>query len=104
MFRRRPVAVGDVSWRGNGSDDAGDDARNISAPAERVRRHRARRQNGLRCFTIELRVTEIDRLVAFGYLKADDRDDPEKVLCDVAKAQTVSDNVSRLNIGGSQSG
>jgi len=34
-----------------------------SAAAERMRRHRERRREGLRCLTIEFRETEIDALV-----------------------------------------
>jgi hypothetical protein len=55
------------------------DARHASA-AERMRRHRERRRNGLIYLGIELRVTEIDRLIALGYLMPDHRDDAEKVL------------------------
>ena len=46
-----------------------------SPAAERMRRHRERRRDGLRCLTIELRVTEIDALVRNGFLKADARND-----------------------------
>jgi hypothetical protein len=42
-----------------------------SAAAERMRRHRERRREGLRCLTIELRETEIDVLISKGMLKAD---------------------------------
>jgi hypothetical protein len=34
-----------------------------SAAAERMRRHRQRRRDGLRCLIIELRETEIDVLI-----------------------------------------
>ena len=47
-----------------------------SAAAERMRRHRERRRDGLRCLTIELRETEIDALARNGFLKADARNDP----------------------------
>ena len=40
-----------------------------------MRRHRERRRDGLRCLTIELRVTEIDALVCNGFLKTDARND-----------------------------
>jgi hypothetical protein len=43
--------------------------------AERMRRHRQRRRDGLRCLVIELRETEIDVLVQKGLLKADARND-----------------------------
>jgi len=41
-----------------------------SAAAERMRRHRERRRDGLRCLMIELRETEIDALARNGFLKA----------------------------------
>ena len=43
--------------------------------AERMRRHRGRRQLGLRCLTIELRETEIDVLIRRGRLAPDSRGD-----------------------------
>jgi hypothetical protein len=46
-----------------------------SAAAERMRRHRQRRRDGLRCFMIELRETEIDALIRNGLLAADNRHD-----------------------------
>src|SRR5262249_19646 len=42
-----------------------------SAAAERMRRHRQRRRDGLRCFMIELRETEIDALIRKGLLAAE---------------------------------
>jgi hypothetical protein len=50
-----------------------------SAAAERMRQHRGRRRQGLRCLMIELHVTEIDSLVSLGLLKAEMRDDPGEV-------------------------
>ena len=47
-----------------------------SAAAERMRLHRERRRQGLRCVTIELRETEIDALIRRGLLKAETRNDP----------------------------
>ena len=47
-----------------------------SAAAERMRLHRARRRQGLRCLLVELRVTEIDGLVYKGLLKSEARNDP----------------------------
>jgi hypothetical protein len=47
-----------------------------SPAAERMRRHRERRRDGLRCLIIELRETEIDVLIGKGMLKADARNDP----------------------------
>lgn len=46
----------------------------LSPPAERMRRHRQRRRNGLRCLNVELRATEIEALLLKGFLKADARD------------------------------
>jgi hypothetical protein len=47
-----------------------------SPAAERMRRHRERRRDGLRCLTIELRETEIDVLLG---KKADARNDPDAI-------------------------
>jgi hypothetical protein len=44
-----------------------------SAAALRMRRHRERRRDGLRCVTIELRETEITALIRKGLLKEDMR-------------------------------
>jgi hypothetical protein len=43
--------------------------------AERMRRHRQRRRDGLRCFLIELRETEIDALMKKGLLPPENRHD-----------------------------
>ena len=43
--------------------------------AERMRRHRQRRRDGLRCLIVELRETEIDVLIQKGLLKAEMRND-----------------------------
>jgi hypothetical protein len=53
--------------------------------AERMRRHRQRRRDGLRCLMIELRETEIDALIGLKLLTADTRNDPEAV-CDALYA------------------
>ena len=50
-----------------------------STAAERMRAHRQRRREGLRCLTIELRETEIDALARKGFLKADARNDPNSI-------------------------
>jgi len=47
----------------------------VSSSADRMRRHRQRRRNGLRCLTIELRGTEIDALISKQLLLGCDRDD-----------------------------
>lgn len=51
-----------------------------SPAAERMRRHRERRRDGLRCLMIELRETEIDALIRKGTLKTDARNDPDAIL------------------------
>jgi len=50
-----------------------------SAAAERMRRHRQRRRDGLRCLMIELRETEVDALIRQGLLAAESRDDYDSV-------------------------
>jgi hypothetical protein len=50
-----------------------------SSAAERMRRHRERRRDRLRCLTIEIRTTEIDALARNGFLKADARNDPYSI-------------------------
>ena len=47
--------------------------------AERMRRHRERRRDGMRCLWIELRDTEIDALVKRGLLKAETRNDQNAI-------------------------
>jgi hypothetical protein len=46
-----------------------------SAAAERMRRHRQRRRDGLRCIMVELRETEIAALVREGLLKQESKGD-----------------------------
>jgi hypothetical protein len=48
--------------------------------AERMRRCRARRRAGYRCFMVELHRNEIDTLVRRGLLRADERDDEGAVV------------------------
>jgi hypothetical protein len=50
-----------------------------SPAAERMRLHRERRRNGMRCLTIELRETEIDALMRKGLLKPEMRNDPNAI-------------------------
>jgi hypothetical protein len=47
--------------------------------AERMRDHRRRRRNGLRCMRILLHKREIDALIERGYLTAEYRHDQEAV-------------------------
>ena len=51
-----------------------------SLAAERMRRHRKRQRNGLRCFTVELRKTEIEVLVRRGYLNKETRNNERAII------------------------
>ena len=51
-----------------------------SPAAERMRRHRQRRRDGLRCLRVEIRKTEIEVLVHRGYLKKETRNDGRAVI------------------------
>ena len=50
-----------------------------SAAAERMRRHRERRQFGLRCVTLQVRDGEIEELIRRGLLQADMRNDVHEI-------------------------
>ncbi len=54
-------------------DVAGESVTHSKASARRMRLHRARRQKGLRCLTVELREREIDSFVAKGLLPSTSR-------------------------------
>jgi hypothetical protein len=47
--------------------------------AERMRRHRERRREGMRCVWVELHETEIDALVQRGLLKQETRHDQNAI-------------------------
>jgi hypothetical protein len=51
-----------------------------TAAAHRMRRHRQRRRDGLRCLVIELRETEIDELICKGLLKPETRNDTSAII------------------------
>ena len=51
-----------------------------SPAAERMRLHRERKKNGMRCLMIELRETEIDALIRREFLKADARNDTQAII------------------------
>jgi hypothetical protein len=51
-----------------------------SSAAERMRRHRQRQRKGLRCFTVELRATEIETLIRKGLLKWETRHDRKAII------------------------
>jgi hypothetical protein len=65
----------------------------VSDAAQRMRRHRARRRNGLRSLRIELRITEIEMLVGWRLLNEWQRDDPNAVTAALYK---VFDNIFRV--------
>ena len=50
-----------------------------TSAAQRMRRHRERRRDGMRCLQVELRETEIDALVRHGLLKAETRHDQNAI-------------------------
>ena len=52
----------------------------LSQSAERMRRHRQRQRDGLRCLTIELYETEVDALIQKGLLKPETRNDSFAVI------------------------
>jgi hypothetical protein len=52
----------------------------ISAAAERMRRHRARRRQGLRLVQVQLRETEIGALIESGWLEERSRNNPNAVV------------------------
>ena len=51
-----------------------------SLAAERMRRHRQRQRNGLRCFTVELHELEIETLIQKGLLKWETRNDRSAII------------------------
>jgi hypothetical protein len=51
-----------------------------SPAAERMRLHRERKKNGMRCLTIELRETEIHSLVKKQLLKSEMRNDTSAIV------------------------
>jgi hypothetical protein len=51
-----------------------------SAAARRMRRHRERRRDGLRCMTIELRETEVAALIRKGFLNEEARNNRRAVV------------------------
>ena len=53
---------------------------NVSHDRPRMRRHRERRRDGLRCLNIELRGTEIDALIDRGLLKPETRNDAKSII------------------------
>jgi hypothetical protein len=54
--------------------------RSISAAAQRMRRHRQRKREGMRSLQIELRETDVDALIESGFLDERSRDDANAVI------------------------
>jgi hypothetical protein len=52
----------------------------ITPGARRMRASRQRRRDAMRCVTLDLRETEVDRLIKRGYLRSVDRADRNEVL------------------------
>jgi hypothetical protein len=55
-------------------------APSISSTAKRMRRHRERRRQGLRCLTVQLRNTEIEALIYRGLLMPETRHSKNAVI------------------------
>jgi hypothetical protein len=53
---------------------------NTSPGVERMRRHRQRRRDGMRCLQLEIRDTEIDELIRRKLLKEEMRNDKQSLL------------------------
>jgi hypothetical protein len=51
-----------------------------SPGAERMRRHRQRRRDGMRCIQLEIRETEIEELIRRKLLKEETRNDKQAIL------------------------
>jgi hypothetical protein len=51
-----------------------------SPGAERMRRHRQRRRDGMRCLPLEIRDTEVDELIRRKMLKEETRNDKQAIL------------------------
>ena len=54
-------------------------AAGLTPAAERMRRHRQRRREGMRCLWIELHETELDALVGMGLLEPESRQDEDAI-------------------------
>jgi len=61
----------------------------ITAGALRMRAHRQRRREGLRCVTLDLRDVEIDRLIELGHLRQADREDKNAVLLALSTGSSI---------------
>jgi hypothetical protein len=77
QLKRHKVTLSQIQWRvGIWSCAMSTNLEpSISLAAARMRRHRQRRREGLRCLVIELRETEVEALIRYGLLKCETRND-----------------------------
>jgi hypothetical protein len=68
-----------------------------SKAAERMRVLRKRRREGIRCITLDLRETEVDRLVYLGHLRQADREDKNQVLLALYRFLDQTDTVPHID-------
>ena len=69
-----------------------------SPAAERMRAHRQRRRDGLRCLTIELRETEVDALIEMKLLNSEMRNKTSAILA--ALYEFLDDTLGRIKHDG----
>ena len=67
-----------------------------SPSAERMRSHRNRRRQGMRCVQVSLHVTKIDALVRMGYLE--DRDRTDQAALQTAINTFITDAFSEVKL------
>ena len=72
----------------------------VGASTSRVRRHRERRREGLRLFTVTVPETVIENAIARGLLAAEDRDTPWPVIQGCYAAQLSDAAIAWLIKGG----
>jgi hypothetical protein len=77
-----------------------------SQAAERMRRYRKRRRNGLRCVRLDLHQTEIDALIKRGLLPKQHRERMEAIelavmvlICRVLNSCCATEDLSLENLG-----
>jgi hypothetical protein len=63
----------------NGTERMNELCARLNPAAQRMRRHRQRRRDGMRCLMVELRATEIDVLIRMGLLTAETSNDANAV-------------------------
>jgi hypothetical protein len=75
-------------------------ARTVNSSTSRVRRHRERRRDGLRLFTVTVPETVIENAIARGLLAAEDRAKPWSVIQGCYAAQVSDAALNWLISGG----